>query len=218
MTTPLAQSKETVSFGPYILVPSERLLTKDGVRVELSARAYDILVTLLSRPNEVVSKNDLIAQVWPGLHVEEGSLRFHVAGLRKALGDGKDGARYISTSSGRGYSFVASTSRSSIPAQRPVEPSTGFHHYNLPGRLGVMIDREEDLEKLSLRLNADRFVTIVGSGGVGKTTVAVAIAHQLHATFNGAVLFVDLSMVSDPRFVTTGVASMLGLFSIRASI
>jgi DNA-binding winged helix-turn-helix (wHTH) protein len=95
MTTPPAQSKETVSFGPFVLVSSERLLTKDGVRVELSARAYDILVTLLSRPNEVVSKNDLIAQVWPGLNVEEGSLRFHVAGLRKALGDGKDGARYI---------------------------------------------------------------------------------------------------------------------------
>ena len=107
MTTPPAQSKERVSFGPFNLVPSERLLTKGDVRVELSGRAYDILVTLLSRPNEVVSKNDLIAQVWPGITVEEGSLRFHVAGLRKALGDGKEGARYISTSSGRGYSFVA---------------------------------------------------------------------------------------------------------------
>lgn len=211
MTTPPAQSKERVSFGPFNLVPSERRLTKGDVRVELSGRAYDILVTLLSRPNEVVSKTDLIAQVWPGITVEEGSLRFHVAGLRKALGDGKEGARYISTSSGRGYSFVAPISRSSISAQPPVEPSADFHHYNLPGRFGVMIDREEDLEKLSIRLNAHRFVTIVGSGGVGKTTVAVAIAHQLHATFNGAVLFVDLSMVSDPRFVTTGVASMLGL-------
>ncbi|WP_407121905.1 ATP-binding protein [Bradyrhizobium sp. STM 3561] len=211
MATPPAQSNETVSFGPFLLVPGERMLTKDGARVELSARAYDILVTLLSRPNEVVSKNDLIAEVWPGLNVEEGALRFHVAGLRKALGDGKDGARYISTSSGRGYSFVAAISRSGISAQRPVTPSPRFHHYNLPSRLGAMIDREEDLEKLSLRLNAYRFVTIVGSGGVGKTTVAVAIAHQLQATFKGAVLFVDLSMVSDPRYVTTGVASMLGL-------
>jgi len=211
MATPPAQTSETISFGPFVLVPSERLLTKDGVRVELSARAYDILVTLLSRPNEVVGKNDLIAQVWPGLNVEEGSLRFHVAGLRKALGDGRDGARYISTSSGRGYSFVASTSRSGISVPPPVERSAGFHHYNLPGRLGSMIDREEDLEKLSIRLNSFRFVTIVGSGGVGKTTVAVAIAHHLHAAFDGAVLFVDLSMVSDPRFVTAGVASMLGL-------
>lgn len=211
MATPPTQSNETVSFGPFVLVPGERLLTKDGARIELSARAYDILVTLLSRPNEVVSKNDLIAEVWPGLNVEEGSLRFHVAGLRKALGDGKDGARYITTSSGRGYSFVAATSHAGIADKSPVELPSGFHHYNLPSRLGAMIDREEDLEKLSLRLDAYRFVTIVGSGGVGKTTVAVAIAHQLNASFNGAVLFVDLSMVSDPRFVTTGVASMLGL-------
>jgi DNA-binding winged helix-turn-helix (wHTH) protein len=138
MTTTPAQCKERVSFGPFDLVPSERLLTKDGVRIELGARAYDILVTLLSRPNEVISKNELIAHVWPGITVEEGSLRFHVAGLRKALGDGKEGARYISTSSGRGYIFVAPISRSSISAQPTVEPSASFHHYNLPGRLGVM--------------------------------------------------------------------------------
>jgi predicted ATPase len=74
-----------------------------------------------------------------------------------------------------------------------------------------MIDREEDIEKLSIQINTYRFVTIVGSGGIGKTTVAVAIAHQLRAVFNGAVLFVDLSMLSDPRLVATGVASTLGL-------
>lgn len=68
-------------------------------------------MTLLSRPNEVVSKSDLLVRVWPGVSVEEGSLRFHVANLRKALGDGKDGARYITTESGRGYCFVAPVSR-----------------------------------------------------------------------------------------------------------
>jgi DNA-binding winged helix-turn-helix (wHTH) protein len=199
-----AQDKETISFGPLDLVPSERLLKKGGLRVDLSARAFEILLTLLSHPNEVISKNDLIAQVWPGITVEEGSLRFHVAGLRKALGDGKDGARYISTATGRGYCFVAPVSRSSISVQPATESSSGFHHANLPGRLSVMIDREEDLEKLSVRRNAYRFVTIVGSGGVGKTTVAVAVAYQLLATFGGAVLYVDLSMLSDPRLVATG--------------
>jgi DNA-binding winged helix-turn-helix (wHTH) protein len=174
MATPPARRTETVSFGPFLLVPGERLLTRDGARIELGARAYDILVMLLSRPNEVISKNELIAEVWPGLNVEEGSLRFHVAGLRKALGEGKDGARYISTSSGRGYSFVAATSRASIAAAPPLAPSPGFHHYNLPSRLGTMIDREEDLEKLSLRLDADRFVTIVGSGGD-----RAPVAHEL---------------------------------------
>jgi predicted ATPase/DNA-binding winged helix-turn-helix (wHTH) protein len=210
MMTP-AQNKETISFGPFDLVASERLLTKAGSRVELSARAFEILLALLSRPNEVISKTDLIAQVWPGIAVEEGSLRFHVASLRKALGDGKDGARYITTASGRGYCFVKPVSRTNTSLQPIMESSAGFHHANLPGRLGVMIDREEDLEKLTIRLNAHRFVTIVGSGGVGKTTVAIAVAYQLLATFAGAVLYVDLSMLSDPRLVATGVASMLGL-------
>ena len=70
-------------------------------------------VALLSRPNELISKADLLRQVWPGLVVEEGSLRFHMTNLRKALGDGSEGHRYIVNSSGRGYSFVAEISRAS---------------------------------------------------------------------------------------------------------
>jgi predicted ATPase/DNA-binding winged helix-turn-helix (wHTH) protein len=193
------------------LVASERLLTKDGVPVELSARAFDILMTLLSRPAAVISKSDLMAQAWPGITVEEGSLRFHIANLRKALGDGKDSARYISTSAGRGYCFVAPVSRSGEQSQPPKTPGSGFRHANLPGRLTGMIGREDDLQRLSARLDAERFVTIVGSGGVGKTTLAIAIGHQLTDAFAGAVLFVDLGMLSDPDLVATVVASMLGL-------
>jgi DNA-binding winged helix-turn-helix (wHTH) protein len=81
--------------------------------VELSGRALDILIALLSNPNEVVSKNDVLSQVWPDVTVEEGSLRFHMANLRKVLGDGQDGPRYIATVPGRGYCFVAPISRSS---------------------------------------------------------------------------------------------------------
>ena len=70
------------------------------------------MIALVSRPNEAISKRDLMAKVWPDVIVEEGSLRFHIATLRKALGDGKDGARYIATLAGRGYCFVAPISRS----------------------------------------------------------------------------------------------------------
>ena len=117
MMTPAAQIKEVISFGPFSLVASERLLARGGAPVELGARALDILIALVSRPNEVVGKSDLLAQVWPDVTVEEGSLRFHIASLRKALGDGKDGARYITTMPGRGYCFVAPISRSSDRSQ-----------------------------------------------------------------------------------------------------
>ena len=206
---PTAQENEIIAFGSFCLNPAERLLTKNGVRVELRGRAYDLLLALLSRPNELISKADLLRQVWPGLVVEEGSLRFHMTTLRKALGDGGEGHRYIVNSSGRGYSFVAEISRT--PAQSPrAGTAAPFQHANLPIRL-PMIDREVEIEQIPARLRATRFVTIVGAGGVGKTTLAIAVGHQLMESFDGALLFVDFSMVSDPALVGTVVASLFGL-------
>src|SRR5438445_6812310 len=133
--TPAIQTKEVISFGPFGLIASERLLTREGAPVELSARALDILIALLSDPHELISKNDLLARVWPDVTVEEGSLRFHMASLRKALGDGKDGARYIATLSGRGYCFVAPVSRTSSPRDDAPAAAANFLHATLPGRL-----------------------------------------------------------------------------------
>lgn len=205
------QPKAGLSFGPFTLLVSERLLTKGGAPVELGARALDLLIVLISTPNEVVTKKDLMARVWPDVRVEEGSLRFHMNGLRKALGDGVDGARYITTLAGRGYCFVASVSR--MAGQRAEEPAPPVHfpHANLPNRLGRMVGRDQDVAALSAQLSASRFVTIVGAGGVGKTTVAVAVAHHLSESFQGATLFVDLGMLTDPELVAAAMASMLGL-------
>ena len=131
-------------------------------------------------------------------------MRFHMASLRKALGDGKDGARYITTLPGRGYCFVAPVSRSSDPRDDAPVAAVSFPHANLPSRLGRMVGRDDDVLKLSAQLTASRFVTIVGAGGVGKTTVAVAVGHHLIEAFTGAVLFVDLGMLSDPELVAHG--------------
>src|SRR3954465_6657344 len=148
------QTEGGKSFGPFNLLVSERLLTKVGVPIELGARALDILITLTSKPNEVVSKHDLMSRVWPDVRVEEGSLRFHMANLRKALGDGKNGARYITTLAGRGYCFVAPISRSSDRAGQLAAAS--FPHANLPARVIEMVGRDDDVLKLSARVNAAR--------------------------------------------------------------
>jgi DNA-binding winged helix-turn-helix (wHTH) protein len=207
LMTPAAHSSEVITFGPFTLVPGERLLTKAGIPVELGGRALDILIALTSRPNETLSKNKLLDLVWPGVTVEETSLRFHMASLRKGLGDGKDGARYIATLTGRGYCFVAPVSRSSGGSSaRAAVP-----YVNLPPRLTRMVGRGDDTLRLSNLLNAERFITIVGTGGIGKTTVAVAVGNDLIEAFAGAVLFVDLGMLSDPKLVPSAVASLLGL-------
>jgi DNA-binding winged helix-turn-helix (wHTH) protein/Ni2+-binding GTPase involved in maturation of urease and hydrogenase len=206
----VAPSKDILTFGPFRLAPSERLLTREGAPVELGALSLDILTAMVFRPNEVITKKELLSLVWPGIVVEEHNLRFHLSNLRKALGDGKDGARYITTLAGRGYCFVAPVTRSRDEIESAAPVATDFSP-SLPNRLAHMVGRDEDILRISNHLIAVRFVSIIGIGGVGKTTVAIAVGHHLIEAFKGAVLFVDLSALNDPGLAATAIASMLGL-------
>src|ERR1700756_5977568 len=95
-----------LKFGPFELSIGERLLRREGQVLPLGSRALDILIYLVERPGEVIAKQELIDHVWPDVTVEEGSIRVQVAAIRKALGDGQFGNRYIANIKGRGYSFV----------------------------------------------------------------------------------------------------------------
>jgi len=190
MASDSVPSKGEIAFGPFRLLVAERLLLKDEVPLELGGRTLDTLIALATRPNEVISKRELLAQVWPDVVVEEGSLRFHVAALRKVLGDGENGARYIATSAGRGYCFFAKVAtRREVPSH--VASGTLARSSALPHRLLRMVGRADGIVDLSTHLAAQRFVTITGAGGVGKTTVAVAIANDLTDAFSGDVLFYE---------------------------
>lgn len=221
-TPPNTFSAREFSFGPFCLHAAERRLLRAGEPVEIGSRALDILIALVESAGEVVGKKGLIARVWPDVIVEEGNLRVHVAALRKVLGDGVDGARYIANVPGRGYSFVAPVaiaavveSAGELAAPIPdiasvAERSHARAGHNLPARLTRMVGRDEVVSDLSEQLRASRFVTIVGPGGLGKTTVAVSVAHALSATFAN-VVFVDLTAVTDAAGVANGLASTLGL-------
>ena len=100
-------AESAIAFGPFRLLPARRLLLQADRPVRLGSRALDILIALVERAGELVGKNELIAWVWPSTFVEEGDLRVHVAGLRRALGDSRGGRRYLATVPGRGYRFVA---------------------------------------------------------------------------------------------------------------
>lgn len=200
-----------LSFGPFCLNIGQRLLEKDGVPVELGARALDLLIALVSTPNTLLGKSDLMARIWPDVVVEEGNLRFHMTGLRKALGDGQDGARYITTIPGRGYCFVAPIKTNSTPALLLTDGGIKFRHANLPNRLERMVGRQRDIIDLSERLSRFPVVSIVGSGGVGKTTVAIALANHVASTFDGAAVLADFGTLSDPSLVSPALASMLGI-------
>ncbi|MBO4221816.1 winged helix-turn-helix domain-containing protein [Bradyrhizobium neotropicale] len=201
---------ETVCFGPFRLHAGQRTLEKDGTPIQLGSRALDLLIALVERAGTVVSKNDLLAKVWPDIIVDEGSLRVQIAGLRKALGDGEAGARYLTTVSGQGYCFVGRLSHPNNQEQSSIGPSSEPPH-NLPARPMRMVGRDQTVRDISAKLRSERFVTVVGPGGVGKTTVAVSVGHELLEEFAGAVRFLDFGTLHDPALVPNVVASALGL-------
>src|ERR1700739_2601252 len=137
-------SNEVVSFGPFRLFAAARLLKKADELLPLGGRALDILVALVERPGEVVTHRDLLSRVWPDVSVEEANLRGHVAGLRKVLGDGHDGARYVANVPGRGYCFVAPVTRSTAhPPPPSPEAAVADRLQKLPVRLTRMVGRDD---------------------------------------------------------------------------
>jgi predicted ATPase len=200
-----------VSFGPFRLFAAERLLKKGDEPVLLGGRSLDVLIMLVERAGEVVTRKELISRVWPDVTVEEANLRVQINGLRKALGEGRGDARYVVNVPGRGYGFVAPVSRFT-PQSSPqsIQTAVSLPLANLPARLRRMVGRNDTVHLLSTQLMMSRFVSIIGPGGMGKTTVAVAVAHALLSGFDDAVFFVDLAPISDPQLVPATVALALG--------
>jgi hypothetical protein len=147
----------------------------------------------------VIAKQELIDHVWPDVTVEEGSIRVHMAAIRKALGDGQFGNRYIANIKGRGYSFVGTV----VPLAGSTE--SGNDRSGQPGRLPAqprrMIGRDSVISEVSDKLRDERFVTLLGPGGIGKTTIALAVGRAAAEAFGGKVHLVDLESLTDPRHV-----------------
>ncbi|MCC8953265.1 winged helix-turn-helix domain-containing protein [Bradyrhizobium sp. Pear77] len=198
-----------ISFGQFRLFPNARRLEKDGTPISIGGRALDILTYLAERPGVVVDKRELLKQVWADVNVDEGSLRFHITTLRKAIGDGADGTRYVVNVPGRGYCFTPSLSHVKSSHALPVDVVKPVHP--LPAPPAKMVGRTDAIEKISADLSLHRFVSIVGPGGIGKTSVAIAVAHGQLQAFKGQVFFIDFGALRDASLVPSAIASTLGL-------
>jgi predicted ATPase/DNA-binding winged helix-turn-helix (wHTH) protein len=211
VSTAATSAERAVSFGPFRLLPAQHLLLEDEAPVRLGSRALEILTVLVERPGELVSKAELTALIWPDTFVDENTLRVHVAGLRKALGDGQPGRRYLATVPGRGYRFVAQVELSAPEASPVYKQTMPDRVHNLPASRSRMVGRVGVIGTLLDQLPKRRFITIVGGGGIGKTTVALALAEALLPAYEDGIRFVDLAPIEDPQFVSSALGATLGL-------
>lgn len=178
-------------------------MLRNGVPVRIGGRALDILTMLLSRSGEIVRKKELIDFCWPDTFVHEDNLKVNIASLRRTLSSDSS-ETYIATVAGRGYRFVApvEVDDNLIPAAQPPAASSRALP-NLPLALG----RDREIARIASALADMRCVSIVGPGGVGKTTVAIAVAHQELPNHADGVYFVDLTCVGDPQYVVAAIAA-----------
>jgi predicted ATPase/DNA-binding winged helix-turn-helix (wHTH) protein/Tfp pilus assembly protein PilF len=186
-------------FGPFELQPDNRRLLKDGATISLRPRAFDLLVALVDRAGHLVTKDELLDQVWPKMVVEEAALHVQVSALRKVLG-----ADAISTVSGRGYQFTLPVTKGDGEANRASRSK-----HNLPYQLTSFIGREHEIAQLKDLLAANRLVTLTGAGGAGKTRLAIELASRLTNAFSDGVWLVELGALSDPGLVPQAVAKAL---------
>jgi predicted ATPase len=174
----------------------------------------DVLLALARERGELVPKERLFEAAWPDVSVHESNLKVTVAYLRRALRECAPSHEYITTVVGRGYCLRTDLKPQDSPgdADRPVVAAP-----RLP-ELGTVIGRDVVITELRETLAHDRLTTIVGAGGIGKTTVAVAVAHLFEDEGGGSVTFVDLARVASQEFVASSLAAALGISSTTKDI
>lgn len=174
---------DTVRFAGWEIRPRQRRLVVRGVDAAVGGRAFDLLCVLVDRRGRVVTKDELLEAVWPGLVVEENNVSVQVAGLRKLLGPG-----VIATVAGRGYQLSAAPL-----AEGPAAEDRA------PEDRSELLGRHQDLQAVLDRLSTSRLVTLVGPGGVGKTALARDAAARHCVLAQRPQAWVDLAPVREPQ-------------------
>ena len=193
------------TFGRCVIRTSARQLLIDDKPAKLGARAYDVLLALIDRRDRTVTKSELLDSVWPGLVVEENNLQVHIWTLRKLLGP-----QAIATIPGRGYRFTAAFA-SDADSANATPPWTSAPVGQFAEVAAMLFGRDHDLIALPQSIMAHRMVTIIRTGGIGKTALAKAVAISLYAKFDYGTWLVDLAALDDGAQLAPAIARTLNV-------
>ena len=210
----VSEAPASFEFGRYRILPQRREVLADGRSMELGGRAFDVLMVLIEANGAVVSKDELMSRVWPERIVEDNNLHAQIKALRKAFSDHD----LIRTIVGRGYQFKGEVRAGPAGRSNWAEPRTASNISgpprgvtNLPAPTSDLIGRDAEVGEV-IRLVADhRFVTLTGTGGIGKTRLALEVARHLLPQFADGLWVAELAPLSDPQLVPVTVATALGL-------
>jgi predicted ATPase/DNA-binding winged helix-turn-helix (wHTH) protein len=202
----------TIFFGPFELDVQRRLLVRDFQVIDIGSRAMDILICFLARPGALISTRELIVCAWPRSVAVDANLRTQVFALRRALGEGNAGQHFIQNVPGRGYRFVCPVEHRPRRPPEATAPAEGGAVLTTHTMLG----REDIVAAILARLPHRRLLTIVGPGGIGKTTVARSIANTFGPTCVDGVRWVDLGALSPEESVAEAVAVAVGLVNFTS--
>ena len=211
-------------FEPFWMDVGNERLWRVQEAIHLTRKAFAVLHYLAEHAGQLVTKDELMAEVWPGVVVEENNIQVHISAVRKVLATAGGDERDLLTVAGRGYRFVAPVTRAS--AAQPKAPRGGDQGAsvsadaattNLPQQLTSLIGREADLVEVKARLSSHRLVTLTGSGGVGKTRLAIEAGRSLLDRYPDGVWLAELAPLNDPQLVTSIIGDVLGV-SLNATV
>ena len=190
-----------------------RELRSDGVPTAIGGRAFEIIEALVRADGQLVTKDELMDRVWPGAIVGDNTLQVHISAVRKALGARRG---MLKTESGRGYRLLGpwthrSAARADVALDSTPEMASWQTGGNLPNVLASLCGRAASAQRVSDLLSAYRVVTLTGPGGIGKTVLALQVAHALRDDFDDGAWLVELAPLADPALVPSTVAAALGL-------
>ncbi len=212
---PPPSASHTYRSGDCEIDLAQRELWIHGASVPLGGRAFELLAALVEGANELVTRDQLIERVWPGVSVKEGAIEFHISAIRKALGAHRT---IIKTISGRGYRLLGTWSRHhSAQPRSPLSLPGAVGSTNLPATKIDLVGRDASLEYLQQACSAYRLVTLTGTGGIGKTALGIELARSLLPAFDGNVWLVELASLADPNLVPLAVAEAIGLPTDRGA-